>query len=553
MIQLRDYQETILDKIAEAEARGVRKQMVVAATGLGKTMVFTALARLRGDKRTLIIAHRDELIDQAMRKVREAWPEQTSVGKVKAGDNQVAAHVVVASIQTLARASRLEKLVNPSAMAFAFAEPTPFGLVVVDEAHHASADSYRRVLEALRVGEPDGPLLLGVTATPDRGDGRGLDDTFDEIVASYDLQWGIQNNYLSDLRGVRVSIDMDMGKVKIRRGDYDAGQTGRIMEAAGAPALIVKAWQEHAADRRTLVFTPTVEMADQVRARFVDQCVAAGWVHGEMEQTERQKALRDYSAGDLQVLVNCAVLTEGYDEPRTDCIVMARPTKSRALFTQCVGRGTRLHPEKDDCLVLDVVGATHDHSLITVPTLFGIRREFERDVEREGATVVFARQAKLDVAEGRLRAEDADLFRKVRADGMAWVQLHTKGAPERRYFLNLGRNVGTLVLRQMAPATDIWRCGYRDANGVKSVLADGVSLTMAQGVGEDAARRLAPDARHLTNAKASWRARPPSTAQIEFARTWRVQIDPRWNAGQLSDQVAARIEIVQNKKRTRKV
>jgi len=545
MIELRDYQQSAIDAIEAAAARGVRKQLGVAATGLGKTIMFTALARRWGTERTLILAHRDELIDQAIRKVHEAWPEQLSVGKVKAGDNQIAAHVVVASIQTLARAKRLQQLVAPSAMAFAFAPAKPFGLVVVDEAHHARADSYTRVLEALGAGQPDGPLLLGVTATPDRGDGHGLDGIFDEIVFTYDLQWGIRQSYLSDLRGVRVALDIDLRKVKIKRGDYDAGQTGSLMQAAGAPTLIVKAWLEHAADRRTLVFTPTVDLADTVRAAFVDAGINAGWVHGTMDTTERQRVLRDYSAGRLQVLVNCAVLTEGYDEPRTDCIVVARPTKSRSLFTQMVGRGTRLHPDKADCLVLDVVGASYDHSLITVPSLFGIRREFEADVQREGAAVVASRQADLDVAEGRLRAEDADLFHKVRGDGLAWVQMHTHGDGARRYFVDLGRTVGTLVLKQEQPGADVWLCGYRNATGTKQVLIRGVSLEMAQGVGNEAARRLAPNTWRLHDVKAHWRSRRPSSAQLGAAASWRVKVNPRWTAGELADQIDARIQLAQ--------
>ncbi len=549
MITLRDYQREAIEAIHAGIDRGCRRQLGVAATGLGKTVLFTALAKELGAQRTLILAHRDELIDQAIRKVREVWPEQTSIGKVKASDNHVGARVVVASIQTLARSKRLQQLVNPSPMSLAFADPEPFGLVVVDEAHHARADSYTRVLEALRAGEPDGPLLLGVTATPDRGDGYGLDGIFDEIVFTYDLLWGIRQGYLSDLRGVRVALDLDMRKVKVKRGDYDAGATGAVMQAAGAPELIVKAWREHASDRRTLVFTPTVEMADLTRRAFVEHDIAAGWVHGTMDTAERARTLADYSSGRLQVLVNCAVLTEGYDEPRTDCIVMARPTKSRALYTQCVGRGTRLHPEKVDCLVLDMVGASYDHSLVTVPLLFGVRREFEEEMRSEGGIGVLRRQVEHDVADGKLRAEDAELFHKVRRDGLAWIRMHTHGDNLRRYFVDLGQHVGQLVLKQEVSGTDTWLCGYQNAAGDKSVLIAGVSLEMAQGVGLEAARRLAPNARVLLDPKARWRSDAPSSKLLDAARAWRVPIDPKWNAGQVSDQLKARIALVQSRKK----
>lgn len=549
-ITLRAYQDEALAAIESAEARGVRRQLGVAATGLGKTIMFTALARRRDQTRTLILAHRDELIDQAMRKVREAWPEQTSVGKVKAGDNQTAAHVVVASVQTLARERRLAQLLAPSPLSLGFNDPTPFGLVVVDEAHHASADSYKRILEGLNAGAPDGPLLVGVTATADRGDGRGLDDVFDEIVFSYDLLWGIGSGYLSDLRGLRVSIEMDLGKVKVTRGDYHAGQSAALLEAAGAPELIVKAWQEHAVGRRTLVFTPTVEMAGQCRDAFERAGVAAGWVHGAMDAGERAMHLRNYSRGTIDVLCNCAVLTEGYDEPRTDCIVIARPTKSRALYTQMVGRGTRLHPDKTECLVLDVVEASRDHSLVTIPSLFGLRREFEREMERDptlGAAGARERQAELDLHEGRIRAEDAELFHKVRRDGLAWVAVI--GAPDRRYAVSLGRDVGQIVLRQLEPDTDRWLAGFRNADGVKSVLARDVSLELAQGIAEETVRRLAPTARTLIDANAKWRTHRPSAALLAAAVKWRIRVDPKWNAGQVSDQINARAELSRTRRR----
>lgn len=553
MLELRDYQTEALAKVADAERRGVRRLLGVAATGLGKTVVFTALARSRPDTRTLILAHRDELVDQAIAKVREVWPGQT-VGKVKASDNQIAAHVVVASVQTLAREARLRRLAEfDGGLLTAFAKPAPWGLVVVDEAHHATADTYRRILTTMRAGEPDGPLLLGVTATPDRGDGKGLRDVFEEIAFVYDLHWGIRHGYLSDLRGVRVSVEMDLSGVKVRRGDYDAGQTAALLEAAGAPEHIVDAWQAHAADRRTLVFTPTVDMADHVRAAFVDRGIPAVWVHGGMDAAERARNLRAYSTGEAQVMTNCAVLTEGFDAPRTDCVVVARPTKSRALYAQMVGRGTRLHPDKADCLVLDVVEASRAHSLLTVPSLFGIRAEHEHQVAAEGAAVVAERQAQLDVREGRLRAEEAELFHTVRRSGLAWVQVHDREDGRKRYALNLGRTVGSLVLLQTVEGDDeSWLVGHRNGDGHKAVLQRDVSLSMAQGIAEEAAKRLAPNAWYIADARANWRTRPPSEAQRNAAARWRVPVRPGMTAGDLADQINARIEVAANRRGRRR-
>jgi ATP-dependent helicase IRC3 len=622
-LTLRDYQTDALARVAGAEARGVRRQLGVAATGLGKTVMFCSLAEQRG-KRTLVLAHRDELVTQAAAKVLEVWPElgatadvlaalhasghaelarqvrtdPTGVGIVKAGANDVRAQVVVASVQTLARPKRMAQLLEPftpgdyGSLLATSAEP--FDLVVVDEAHHAAADSYRGILTALRAGEPacdllgtdhyhdrpaspdevdaghelgvafdpcpggPGPLLLGVTATPDRGDGKGLDDLFDEVTFSYDLLWGIRAGYLADLRGKRVVVDtLDMGAVKVRRGDFDQGQAGRAMEDAEVDRFVVAAWLEHALGRRTLVFTPTVEVARLVAEAFQHVGVAAAYVHGGTPMDERRQLLQAYSRGDLTVLANCAVLTEGYDEPRTDCIVVARPTKSRALYAQMVGRGTRRHPEKADCLVLDVVGASALHTLVTVPSLFGLEgahAERMADGTGELAGVVQDRDDEL-VRLGRMRAEDAELFRSVRAEGIAWVQVHQDGDPMRRYVRPLGTDpegkpLPTVVLAQRADeawTAGLWWPATKEVPERKRVLLADVPMEVAQGVAEDYVRKNG--GHHLTAADAPWRQRKPSPKALAAAKKWRLPVDPAWNAGELSEAMDAHIARIKSKPR----
>lgn len=539
-LELRDYQDDVLTRVAGAEGRGVRRQLVVAATGLGKTIIFTALARRRG-KRVLVFAHRDELVDQAIASLREHWPDAV-IGKVKAEFNEVGADVVVASVQTISRPARMAQLMAP------FTDPQlnplePFDLVVVDEAHHATADSYRSILEALGAGTPEGPLLLGVTATPDRGDGKGLDDLFDEIVANYDLLWGIANGYLSDLRGLRVTVDaLDLSTVRIRQGDYDQGQAGRALEDANAPAVIVKSWQTHAAGRRTLVFTPTVQLAQLVADEFNRAGIPAGMVHGGTPQDERKTILRQYSDGTLTVLANCAVLTEGYDEPRTDCIVMARPTKSRALYTQCVGRGTRKHPDKADCLVLDVVGASVEHSLVTVPSLFGLEGK-QFDAMGEGDTLASDAVGEFEAEQvrmGRLRAEEAALFHKVRAGKIAWVKVHKQDADLRRYVRSIpagrdGTQHPTVVLAQRTETT--WTAGLLMPNMTKRALIVDVDLETAQGVAEDYVRRVGGP---ITAADAPWRKKKPSPKQLDLAKKWKIDVPKGATSGDVAELLDAR-------------
>lgn len=538
---LRPYQHEALEAIDAAELRGVRRQMLVMATGLGKTVVFVDLARRRR-QRTLILAHRDELIGQAAAKVREVWPD-ARVGIVKGERDEWEQQVVVASVQTLGRQRRLDRLTDALSGGTSLLRNVlePFGLVIVDEAHHTAAESYRRILTALDAGEADGPLLLGVTATPQRGDGKGLDDVFQEVVFTRDMLWGIRNGYLSDLRGLRLKLDVDLGRLKVSHGDYDQGQAGALMEQAGAPGAIAREWRKHAAGRRTLVFTPTVAFAQHTADAFLELGVPAGFLSGETPMDERRALLEDFALGRLDVVTNCGVLTEGYDEPRVDCIVVARPTRSQALYVQMVGRGTRRHPDKTDCLVLDVAGASEVHSLVTLPSLFGLDAKARKRMEREGvgAGQALADQMEAELLAGRIRAEEADLWRMVRADGLAWVKAFRSGAP-RRYVL-AGKSGNRLVLEQNGEHYDalLMDADYQ----LKRVLIRDVSLELAQGVGEDYVRTHATrDSLKITDANASWRKGRPTAKALELARKWHVKVDPAWNAGELSDQLTSRIE-----------
>lgn len=541
LLTLRPYQEEALERIAAAEARGVRRPMLVAATGLGKTVMFCELARRRGG-RALILAHRDELVAQAAAKVREIWPE-ADVGIVKGGQDEVDAQVVVASVQTLSRDRRLSRLVASCSSLVG----EPFRTFVIDEAHHTAATSYRTVVDGLRAGTETGPLLLGVTATPDRGDGKGLDELFDEIVAQYDILWGITAGYLSDLRGIRVTLDADFGKLRSSHGDFDQGQAGRMLEESGGPDMIVQAWRQHAAGRRTLVFTPTIETAVQTAQAFQNAGIRAASVSGDVNIDERRERLARFSSGELEVVTNCAVLTEGYDEPRVDCVVVARPTRSRALYAQMIGRGTRRHPEKTDCLVLDVVGASALHSLVTIPSLFGIEEERAERVRSTGVSEVLEEQRTEQVRLGRLRAEEAELFRKVRAQRIAWVAVHVEDGP-RRYIRPLP---GVGVVSLMSDDGLAWTAALGDERQRATILRTFITnttLEVATGVAEDFIRK-SPSA-HLAKADAAWRRNRPSERQLAAARKWKLTVDPKWTAGQLSEALDAHIERIRSRPKT---
>ena len=467
------------------------------------------------------------------------WPD-ANIGVVKADRDEVAAQVVIASVQTLARPKRLAHLIGETVDGYLPAGP--FGLVVVDEAHHTAADTYRAILDALQAGTPHGPVLLGVTATPQRGDRVRLDDVFNEVVFEYPMLWGMQAGFLCDMKGLRISTDLDLSKVKTSHGDYNAGSAGEAMEAADVPDRIAQAYVEHATGRHALAFTPTVETAEQTRDALRRRGVRAEMVWGAMDLDDRRRVLRDYELGTIDVVSNCMVLTEGFDDPRTDCIIVGRPTKSQSLYVQMVGRGTRRHPDKDDCLVLDVVGVSDSMTLVTLASLFGVDKE---DVETVGVLEAQEKELARLAAAGAITAKEVDLFRQMRRQQIAWVLASENPKTYLRSVTRSDKSREWVVIKRL-PEGDWGVKVTREKAGVR-ILARNVELEFAQGIAEDYVRQHSGVAA-FHRADAAWRLRPPTDKALWAAKKWKLRVDPTWNAGQLSDamdaQIARRTKVV---------
>lgn len=339
-MNLRPYQQQIVDATLSGFGQH-RRQLIVVPTGGGKTIIFSALAKATLPGRTLILAHRDELIDQAIAKLHAATGIIAAKEKAE-WRASLHADVVVASVQTML--SRKERWPQDH-----------FALVVADEAHHAISDSWRSVLDHFVSAR-----VLGVTATPDRGDKRNLGVFFEHIAAEIGLHQLIGDAYLSRISCKSVPLEIDLSEVKSSAGDYDAGGLGNAL----VPHLprIAEAIAEHAAFRRTLAFLPLIATS---RA-FVDACSAAGVSarHVDGESPDRKELLAGFERGDFDLLSNAMLLTEGYDCPAVDCVVVLRPTRSRALYSQMVGRGTRVAPGKRDLLLLDFLWLHEKHNLI---------------------------------------------------------------------------------------------------------------------------------------------------------------------------------------------
>lgn len=369
---LRPYQQAAVDAVVRARKRGVRRMVVCLPTGAGKTVIFSHLAKI-ARRQVLVLAHREELLAQAKDKIERAVDEdvvaiEQGARRVHEGDG---ARVMVCSIRSL-REERLARLVRGR----------DIGLVIYDECHHAAADDNLRVLRQLGAFE-DGwtGTLLGFTATTARGDGKGLDEVFEEIVFSRTLPEMIDDGWLVRLRGYRIATNADLRRlarsVSSREGaDFAEDELAEAVDIEERNALVARSIQELARDRRTIAFCVNVGHAKNLARSLNAIGVAAGVVHGAMPGDVRAKVLADFRAERLQVLTNVAVLTEGFDDPGVSCVAMARPTRSEGLYAQCVGRGTRLSPGKEDCLILDFADVS-DLGLCTLPSLFGAPRELD--------------------------------------------------------------------------------------------------------------------------------------------------------------------------------
>ena len=365
-----------------ARRAGTKRMVVCLPTGAGKTVIFSHLARL-ARKQVLVLAHREELLGQAKDKLERAL-EGTRVVALERGSERAAgdARVLVASLRSL-HEERLARVL----------EGRDLGLVIYDECHHAAADDNLRVLRQLGAFERTWEgTLLGFTATTARGDGKGLDQVFERIVYTKTLPDLVDAGYLAPLLGFRINTAADLTRITSGGMDFPDEDLAEAVDIEERNALVARSIQELARDRRTIAFCVTVNHARNLSRALNAVGVPAGIVHGAMAAADRAKALAEFRAGRIQVIANVAVLTEGFDDPGVSCIAMARPTRSEGLYTQCVGRGTRLAEGKRDCLILDFVDVSN-LSLCSLPSLFGC----PRDLDLRGGDVGEARRAWLQL------------------------------------------------------------------------------------------------------------------------------------------------------------
>ena len=342
---LRPYQQAARDAIHAEWENGRARTLLVLPTGTGKTIVFASVAadQVRAGDRVLILAHRGELLEQAADKLRRSTGLVSAVEKAEATCLDSWFRVVVGSVQTLQRTARLERFPRDY-----------FGTIIIDEAHHAITDGYRRILDYF-----ENAKVLGVTATPDRGDMRNLGEVFDSLAFEYKLTDAIKEGYLCRIMAQTIPLKLDISAVGMSGGDYAVGDLGTALD----PYLeqIAAEMAVRCKDRKTVVFLPLIKTSQKFRDLLNAQGFRAAEVNGQ--SADRKEVLADFDAGKYNVLCNSMLLTEGWDCPSVDCVVVLRPTKVRSLYSQMVGRGTRLSPGKSDLLLLDFLWMTDRHEL----------------------------------------------------------------------------------------------------------------------------------------------------------------------------------------------
>lgn len=343
--ELRPYQQQARDHIHAEWENGHTRTLLVLPTGTGKTIVFASVAadQVRAGDRVLILAHRGELLEQAADKLQRSTGLVSAVEKADATCLNTWFRVVVGSVQTLQRTARLERFPRDY-----------FGTIIIDEAHHAITDGYRRILDYFGSAK-----VLGVTATPDRGDMRNLGEVFDSLAFEYKLTDAIKEGYLCRIMAQTIPLKLDISSVTMSGGDYAVGDLGTALD----PYLeqIAAEMAQRCKGRKTVVFLPLIKTSQKFRDLLNSHGFRAAEVNGQ--STDRKEVLADFDAGKYNVLCNSMLLTEGWDCPSVDCVVVLRPTKVRSLYSQMVGRGTRLSPGKSDLLLLDFLWMTDKHEL----------------------------------------------------------------------------------------------------------------------------------------------------------------------------------------------
>jgi superfamily II DNA or RNA helicase len=527
--KLRPYQIEALDALERDLAAELRVLGISLPTGTGKTRIMTELGRRSADneapyggpERILYLLHRDTLVEQTAATLRTFVTPGTSIGILKAERNETGAKIIVASIHSLRSESRRRKL-------------PPIKLIVVDEAHVSVSKTYKDVFEHLGVGKPDGPITVGFSATWTRSDDTGLGDVWQKMSYKKTIKWAVQNKFLVPPRAIQVGAGVDLADVRVSRstGDYREDDLGKAVMLEDLRDSVVQGMQRYGAGRPAALFAPTVEAAEY----FADALRAAGintaGLYGTTPAAVRRQRFADHRAGDIRVLTTCTALAEGWDCPPCSLILLVRPIRHEGLFVQIFGRALRLYPGKTDALLLDFVGATSDLKLRNAVDLTtsvekdvdGALQELIEDVDEPAEPV-----ERIRTVRQKKSSYEVEIFAGA---SVQWL-LGPSGIP----FVPIGKGFVFVVEGSggwnVADTTGRWLSNGRPEG--KFVYHD---LPTQETALELASEYAEEHGQYVAQRGASWRAGAPSAAQLDFARSLKIEGAEFMSRGVLSDEIS---------------
>jgi ATP-dependent helicase IRC3 len=538
MIVLRPYQTEALEAVLSSEAKGINKQLIVLPTGAGKTVIFSHLPIIRKESTPmLVIAHRAELLHQAKNKIQQMNPNliveieqaQNIAGKVD---------VVVASVPTMGRANsdRIEKFPKDY-----------FKTIIIDEAHHAAAPTYRRIVDYF---QPN--LILGVTATPQRSDSTRLIDVFQEIVYYKTIEDLIKQGWLTRLVGYRIKTETDLTEIEVSDGDFVQSQLQDAVNNPNRNASIVAAYQQICQERKTLVFAAGVQHAKDLALSFTKNSIVTEVILGETPDEERSTILQKFRNNEIKVLINVGVLTEGFDEPSVQAIILARPTKSTLLYTQVVGRGTRLDEGKDNCLIIDISDTTKGKKPIGLPTLLGLPPDFDLngqdlvDVAEEYKALEYLSPTRamqcLSSEDINLQYKQVNLFMPVPPNKVVlqYSKLIWSEISDNLYRLTINNHESLSIYQDTLGR---WTVEYYDVDKkYKQILGYQNDMRQAFVSSDVWIQDNRSSALALLDSNAAWRADGPTPAQTKFLKSRGIAITPEMTKGFASQIISNIIE-----------
>jgi superfamily II DNA or RNA helicase len=508
-------------------------EIIVIPTGGGKTICFGQAAnniqKLYGGN-VLIIAHRDELLDQAADKFRMIRPESI-IGKVGSGVHEYGGEVIVASIQTICRPEHIKKL-----------QSIGFTLIIVDEAHHIASPSYQKVIEAL----PEA-FVLGVTATPDRLDKKDILKGKQPLFSKNIIDMAAEG-YLCNFKAIACQTHTTLDNVGTSMGDFNEGELSNAVNTPARNNLIVQKYKEHANGKRAAAFCVTVGHAEALCDTFNENGTPSAVIKGSTPIEDRKQIYHDFHIGKIKVLCTVMVLTEGWDEPLVEVIILARPTQSRGLYVQMFGRGLRLAPGKKVCILLDITDNCLNHRLSPQ----NLRKAIVKHINDQETLLEALEREKLEseerqiqvrkLKEKRLKDIHIDLFEK-----LEWKEL-----PNGVYLLEIGPEKHKIALTPSTSNPDLYYVALKRAPTFQfQKLTDNpLPIDWAQQEAEKRARLIMSEPRGiaLVDPSSPWRGKPISEKQKGMLKLYRIPYTEGMTSGQASDLIDAHKQEIERRK-----